>query len=115
LHLARYREVLRRQGLRSGQSQEVPGKPSHQVPQKRLSPHADCIRSHPMSNPDTLEPIRLAPVPAPASRARAWLAAQARALAVQVLPPLILIGLLVLIWELLGARPGATLPPPSRV
>jgi nitrate/nitrite transport system permease protein len=68
-----------------------------------------------MSNPDTLEPIRLAPVPAPASRARAWLAAQARALAVQVLPPLILIGLLVLIWELLGARPGATLPPPSRV
>jgi nitrate/nitrite transport system permease protein len=67
-----------------------------------------------MSTPDTLEPIRLAPA-AKATRAGAWLAAKARSLALHVLPPLILIGLLVLIWEILGARPGATLPPPSRV
>jgi nitrate/nitrite transport system permease protein len=67
-----------------------------------------------MSTPDTLEPLRLATA-TPASRAGAWLAAKARALAIHVLPPLILIGLLVLIWELLCARPGATLPPPSRV
>jgi nitrate/nitrite transport system permease protein len=67
-----------------------------------------------MSTPDTLEPLRLATA-TPASRAGAWLTAKARALAIHVLPPLILIGLLVLIWELLCARPGATLPPPSRV
>ncbi|QBK05894.1 nitrate ABC transporter, permease protein [Hylemonella gracilis] len=67
-----------------------------------------------MSTPDTLEPLRLATA-TPASRAGAWLIAKTRALAVHVLPPLILIGLLVLIWELLCARPGATLPPPSRV
>lgn len=68
-----------------------------------------------MSTPDTLEPIRLATTAAPAARASAWLLAKLRVLALHVLPPLILIGLLVLIWELLGARPGATLPPPSRV
>ncbi|MDF3822848.1 nitrate ABC transporter permease [Leptospira sp. 96542] len=68
-----------------------------------------------MSTPDTLEPIRLATTAAPAARASAWLLTKLRVLALHVLPPLILIGLLVLIWELLGARPGATLPPPSRV
>ncbi|MGQ3198125.1 MAG: nitrate ABC transporter permease, partial [Hydrogenophaga sp.] len=31
------------------------------------------------------------------------------------LPPLIVIGVLVLIWEILGSRPGAALPAPSRV
>ena len=32
-----------------------------------------------------------------------------------VLPPLVIIGLLLVIWELLGSRPGAALPPPSKV
>ncbi len=32
-----------------------------------------------------------------------------------VLPPLVIIGLLVLIWQVLGSRPGASLPSPTKV
>jgi nitrate/nitrite transport system permease protein len=32
-----------------------------------------------------------------------------------VLPPIIVIGVLVLIWQMLGSRPGAALPAPSKV
>jgi nitrate/nitrite transport system permease protein len=32
-----------------------------------------------------------------------------------VLPPLVVIGLLVLVWQVLGSRPGAALPSPSKV
>ena len=35
--------------------------------------------------------------------------------ATHVLPPLLVIGLLVLVWQLLGSRPGAALPAPSKV
>ena len=37
------------------------------------------------------------------------------AVAARVLPPLIVIALTLVIWEMLCNRPGATLPPPSRV
>ncbi len=36
-------------------------------------------------------------------------------LATHVLPPVIVIGLLLLIWQLLCSRPGAALPPPTKV
>jgi nitrate/nitrite transport system permease protein len=36
-------------------------------------------------------------------------------LVTHVLPPLIVIGLLLLIWQMLGSRPGAALPAPSKV
>lgn len=57
------------------------------------------------------------PVAAPAqpSPVFAWLASSARRLATHLLPPLIIVGLLLLIWELLGSRQGAALPPPSKV
>ena len=32
-----------------------------------------------------------------------------------VLPPLVVISLFVLIWQMLGSQPGASLPPPSKV
>src|SRR6478735_11406187 len=32
-----------------------------------------------------------------------------------VLPPLVIIGLLVLVWQVLGSRPGAALPAPTKV
>ena len=41
--------------------------------------------------------------------------AHASNIAARVVPPLIVITLILLIWELLCNRPGATLPPPSRV
>ena len=36
-------------------------------------------------------------------------------LVTHVLPPLIVIGILLLIWQMLGSRPGASLPAPSKV
>jgi nitrate/nitrite transport system permease protein len=43
------------------------------------------------------------------------LASRARSLATRVVPPIIVIALTLLIWELLCRRAGSTLPPPSRV
>ena len=43
------------------------------------------------------------------------LLAHLSAIAAHVIPPLIVIALTLLIWEMLCNRPGATLPPPSRV
>jgi nitrate/nitrite transport system permease protein len=37
------------------------------------------------------------------------------AFAANVLPPLIMLGLILLVWELLCSRPGATLPAPSKI
>jgi nitrate/nitrite transport system permease protein len=53
-----------------------------------------------------------------APRARRGLAAMrnlVKGLVTHVLPPLIVIGLLVVVWQMLGSRPGAGLPPPSKV
>jgi nitrate/nitrite transport system permease protein len=44
-----------------------------------------------------------------------WLKSASRSFVNHVLPPLLVIGFLVLIWEMLGSRPGAALPAPSRV
>lgn len=67
-----------------------------------------------MNSTDTIEPIRLATPPAPASTP-VWVKSVARGFMTHVLPPLLVIGLLLIIWELLGSRPGAALPPPSKV
>jgi nitrate/nitrite transport system permease protein len=42
-------------------------------------------------------------------------ASRAAAVAARVLPPLVVIAVTLLVWELLCSKPGATLPPPSRV
>jgi nitrate/nitrite transport system permease protein len=67
-----------------------------------------------MNSTDTIEPIRLVTPPAPGS-APVWVKSVARGFMTHVLPPLLVIGLLLNIWELLGSRPGAALPPPSKV
>jgi nitrate/nitrite transport system permease protein len=65
---------------------------------------------------ETIEPIRLATTAAPATAALPnWIKAAARGFMTHVLPPLVIIGLLLLIWELLCSRPGAALPPPTKV
>jgi nitrate/nitrite transport system permease protein len=56
--------------------------------------------------------LTLAPKRAPLGEK---LVAHASAVAARVVPPLIVIALTLVIWELLCNRPGATLPPPSRV
>ena len=67
-----------------------------------------------MDNTETIEPMRLAPPAAPGA-VRAWLASVARGFMTHVVPPLLVIGVLLLIWQLLGSRPGAALPAPSKV
>lgn len=68
-----------------------------------------------MSTTDTIEPIRLTPAAAAAPAAPAWLGNTVRKLVAHVLPPVIILAVLLLIWEALGSRPGAALPPPSKV
>jgi nitrate/nitrite transport system permease protein len=48
-------------------------------------------------------------------QASSWLATRARAFAASVIPPLVVIALTLIIWEILCRRAGAALPPPSRV
>ena len=67
-----------------------------------------------MNTTETIEPIRLA-TPAAPSALPGWLKSASSVFVNHVLPPLVVIGLLVLIWEMLGSRPGAALPAPSRV
>lgn len=66
-----------------------------------------------MNNTEAIPLVSHAPPPPGALRAFA--AKAARGFVTHVLPPLVLIGLLVLIWQMLGSRPGAALPPPSKV
>jgi nitrate/nitrite transport system permease protein len=67
-----------------------------------------------MNNAETIEPLRI-PVPAAPGALRAWIAQVGRGFRSHVLPPLLIIGILLLIWQLLGSRPGAALPSPTKV
>ena len=66
-------------------------------------------------NTETLQPIRLDTPPLPGTARLAWLLPKLRNFLAHVLPPLIIIGLLVLVWQMLGSRPGAALPSPTKV
>lgn len=68
-----------------------------------------------MNTTETIEPIRLSAPAAASSALPGWLKTASRGFVNHVLPPLVVIGLLVLVWEMLGSRPGAALPAPSRV
>lgn len=63
---------------------------------------------------DTIETLPLRAPRTPGAFVSAA-SATARGFAGHVLPPLVVIGLLVLLWQLLGTRPGAALPPPTKV
>lgn len=69
-----------------------------------------------MNTTETIEPIRLA---TPGARAPdAWtvaLVSGGRNVAAHVLPPIIVIGVLLFIWQILGSQPGAALPSPTKV
>jgi nitrate/nitrite transport system permease protein len=68
-----------------------------------------------MNTSETIvEPIRLARPQAPGF-VKEKLAAMGRGFMSHVLPPLLIIGVLLLIWQMLGSRPGAALPSPSKV
>jgi nitrate/nitrite transport system permease protein len=47
--------------------------------------------------------------------AKARLIPAAKNLAAQLIPPIIMIGLLLIVWQILCSRPGATLPSPSKI
>jgi nitrate/nitrite transport system permease protein len=63
---------------------------------------------------DIVEPLRPEKPRAPGA-VRTFARDLLRGFMTYVLPPLIVIGLLVLIWQVLGSRPGAALPAPSKV
>ena len=67
-----------------------------------------------MSTSDTIEALPLA-APAAPGALQQFAARAARGFVTYVLPPLVIIGLLLLVWQALGSRPGAALPPPSKV
>ena len=67
-----------------------------------------------MSTSDTVEAIGIAPAAAP-SRLLAAARQAVHVFLTHVLPPLVIIGFLVLVWQVLGSRPGAALPAPSKV
>lgn len=69
------------------------------------------------NEPVALMPSTPAPVVAisPKARPRADYAKKLSETAVKVLPPLIVLTLLLVFWELVCRRAGSTLPPPSRV
>lgn len=69
-----------------------------------------------MNTSETTASISLVAPAIPATSARqARFVSAARRFLSQVLPPLIIIGLLIGIWQILGSRPGASLPSPSQV
>ncbi len=55
------------------------------------------------------------PTPSPPARWKRAAADLGRGLLTHVLPPLVVVGLLLLLWELLASGPGASLPAPSKV
>jgi nitrate/nitrite transport system permease protein len=67
-----------------------------------------------MSNAETIEPLRI-PAPAAPNALVSALRQGAKAFMTHVLPPLLVIGVLLIIWQALGSRPGASLPAPSKV
>jgi nitrate/nitrite transport system permease protein len=67
-----------------------------------------------MSTSDIVESIPVARVAAP-HFLQVWARDAVRAFMTYVLPPLVIIGFLVLVWQVLGSRPGAALPAPSKV
>lgn len=67
-----------------------------------------------MNSTETIQPIAI-PASAAPGALRSWLGGLARGFMTHVLPPLLIIGLLVLLWQVLGSRPGASLPAPSKV
>ena len=67
-----------------------------------------------MNSTETIQPIAI-PASAAPGALRSWLGGLARGFMTHVLPPLLIIGLLVLLWQVLGSRPGASLPAPSTV
>ncbi len=70
------------------------------------------------AEPPTIMPVgsaKIVPLEPKRQALATRLAARARALATRVVPPIVVIALTLLIWELLCRRAGSTLPPPSRV
>ncbi len=67
-----------------------------------------------MSTNASIEPLRLT-APAAPGALRTWAIGTARNFMAHVLPPLLILGVLLIIWQALGSRPGAALPAPSKV
>src|SRR5688572_14559654 len=88
------RKILRWQSVRSGESVGVPGEPHDQAR---------------VSTDDA------APAPSAGAARLAAFKARAGGIAGEVLPPVIMLALLGVLWEIVCSQPGSSLPPPSKV
>jgi nitrate/nitrite transport system permease protein len=74
----------------------------------------------PVKKPDaermlTRQDAKVLRLPSPRSTVRSRLASCTHAAAVATIPPLLVLGIALILWEALGSAPGATLPSPSRI
>jgi nitrate/nitrite transport system permease protein len=67
-----------------------------------------------MNQTETIQPLPLAAAADP-GLLPAWATQAARGFMTYVLPPLLVIGVLVIVWQALGSRAGSALPAPSKV
>ena len=87
----------------------------------RIAPSApEDVRTRATAEPRPNAPIAadataILKAAAPTPRSPSMLLTATRSAAAGLVPPLVVLGLLLLLWELLCNRPGAGLPPPSRV
>jgi len=67
-----------------------------------------------MSHPEAIEAL---PLPAPQTPAAVtrWVRRTGELFVTHVLPPLVILGLFLVVWQVLCSRTGAALPPPSKV
>src|SRR5262245_10609299 len=73
------------------------------------------LKSETVSAQPTATTATIVALPPRRSPLATRLAARAQAISARVVPPAVVIALILLIWELLCRKAGATLPPPSRV
>jgi nitrate/nitrite transport system permease protein len=76
---------------------------------------SETVAARPAIPPLPLTTATILPLPPKRTTLAAQLAASAGAVSARVVPPAVVITLVLLIWELLCRKAGATLPPPSKV
>src|SRR5262245_18790854 len=89
-------------------------RPAHSI-RSRTPMNMPVLKSETVSAEPTTTAATIVALPPRRSPLSTRLAARAQAISVRVVPPVLVIALVLLIWELLCRKAGATLPPPSKV
>src|SRR5262249_25207914 len=95
---------------------ETRGHPAPSLPRRRKNAMNMSVMKAETVTPAPAEPAKVLPLSVP-KRAplSSRIAGGARDATTRLVPPIVVVALILLVWELLCRRTGATLPPPSRV